>query len=140
MNSIKMIQGTDDQEAEGAQEEGTGGQAAWLVNLGKKVKAYYDMMPGELKDLKRQESSLKNPLFRFLDRECSVLVKLLNTIKTDFAQVLEVCEGERKSTNHLKSVATALHADVIPGHWKKYIVPVTMNASDWIQDFIKRVD
>ena len=54
--------------------------------------------------------------------------------------MFEVCTGERKSTNHIKQVAENLHADVVPAHWKKYIVLATMTASEWLHDFKERVD
>lgn len=84
---------------------------------------------------------MKNPLFRFLERESSVLSNLLDTVRRDFGLVLEVCRGERKSTNAIKAISTAMHADVIPPNWKKnYIVPDTFTAAEWLNDFKKRVD
>jgi dynein heavy chain 1, cytosolic len=55
--------------------------------------------------LQRLGTLVKNPLFRFLERECSVLSQLLETVRNDFAVILEVCDGERKSTNHTKRLA-----------------------------------
>lgn len=84
---------------------------------------------------------VKNPLFRFLERECSVLSNLLNTVRKDFGLVLEVCRAERKSTNAIKAISTAIHADVIPPNWKKnYVVLDTFTAAEWLNDFKKRVD
>ncbi len=57
------------------------------------------MLPRELQTLKRVGALVKNPLFRFLERECSVLSSLLKRLHGDFELVLEVCNGERKSTN-----------------------------------------
>jgi dynein heavy chain 1 len=97
-------------------------------------------MPQDLPELKRSSNSLKNPLFRFLDRENSVLCKLLQTVKKDFLLCYEVCTAERKSTNYIKSILENLHADVVPPHWKKYIVPPTTTASNWLLDFKSRVE
>lgn len=83
---------------------------------------------------------MKDPLFRFLERECSVLSDLLQTVRQDLQLVLEVCQGERKSTNHLKAVAQSLHADAVPVHWKKYTVPASMTAAEWLSDFARRVE
>jgi len=83
---------------------------------------------------------VQNPIFRFLERECRVLSALLQTVRQDLSLVLEVCAGERKSTNHLKAVAQCLHADAVPPHWKKYIVPDSMTAAEWLSDFARRVD
>lgn len=78
---------------------------------------------------------VKNPLFRFLEREVSVLSSLLQTVRKDFTLILEVCSGERKSTNQLKTLAKNIHADIVPTHWKKYIVPDAIIASEWLNDF-----
>lgn len=99
------------------------------------------MLPSTLKTLKRIGSLVKNPLFRFLERECDVLSNLLNTVRKDFGLVSEVCRAERKSTNAIKAISTAIHADVIPPNWKKnYVVPDTFTAAEWLNDFKKRVD
>ena len=52
---------------------------------------------------------MKNPLFRFLERECSVLSSLLKTVRRDLYHVYEVCSGERKSTNYIKNIAQTLN-------------------------------
>lgn len=84
---------------------------------------------------------MKNPLFRFLERECLVLSNLLSTVRRDFGLVLEVCRGERKSTNAIKTISSAIHTDIVPFDWKKsYIVPATYTAAEWLNDFKKRVD
>lgn len=83
---------------------------------------------------------MKDPLFRFLDRECQVLSVLLQTVRKDFQLVSEVCAAERKSTNYIKQVAENLHADVVPKHWKKYVVAEPTTASAWLHDFKNRVE
>jgi dynein heavy chain 1 len=139
--SLKLIQGTDDEEIGGSSTGAeSGGAAQWLLNLRKKVTLYYSMLPLELRTLQRAGSSVKNPLFRFLERECSVLSGLLQTIRRDFTTILEVCNGERKSTNNIKALAESLHADVVPKEWKKYTVPDTWPASEWLTDFQTRVE
>lgn len=127
---------------EGAGQEGrdSGGKAQWLVTLQKKVEMFDERLPTNFEALKRESALVKNPLFRFLEREISVLVSLLKTVRKDFKLVLDVCTGESKSTNAAKIVMESLHADIVPNHWKKYIVPPSMTASDWLMDFKKRVD
>jgi len=142
INNVKLIQGTGEDDVQGAGQSGEDaqGKAGWLVNLSKRVTRYYDQLPVELKTLQRAANLVKNPLFRFLERECSVLSSLLQTVRKDFQLVLEVCSGERKSTNQLKALAKNIHADVVPLSWKKYIVPESMPASEWISDFSARVE
>ena len=57
--------------------DGADAGAKWMVTLKEKVLKYYDILPLQLDTLKRVGSMVKNPLFRFLERECSVLSALL---------------------------------------------------------------
>lgn len=50
-----------------------------------------------------------------------------------------MCNGDRKSTNILKSLAEDLHSDVIPKKWRKYNV-ANISATEWLTDFNKRID
>ena len=121
-------------------DDGGQGKAQWLVNLQKKVTQFTEIMPNDLPQLKRNSNSLKDPLFRFLDRENTVLSKLLQTVKKDFQLCYDVCTAERKSTNYIRQVMENLHADVVPAHWKKYIVPPSTTATNWLYDFKSRVE
>jgi dynein heavy chain 1 len=98
-----------------------------------------NLCPGQLDRLKRTEKLIKNPLFRFLDREVTVASNLLDTVRRDLSMLIEMCQGERKSTQQLKSLAEELHADVIPNKWRKYVVP-NISATIWLNDFVKRVE
>lgn len=90
--------------------------------------------------MKRVGSLVKNPLFRFLEREVGVISALLKTVHRDLKMVHEVCTGERKSTSQLKQLAKDLHSEQVPNHWKKYTVLPSVTASEWIRDFTKRVE
>jgi len=70
LNNVKLIQGTGDDDLQGAGQSGENenGKAQWLVVLQKRVARYYDQLPVELKTLQRVGSLVKNPLFRFLER------------------------------------------------------------------------
>lgn len=140
--NTKLIQGTEDEELGGDTQENQGGNAAWLVSVQKKIDSFCDILPQKLNTLNRGTGGalVKNPLFRFLERECGVLSALLQTVWKDFNMILEVCRGEKKSTNYVKLLAQNIHAEVIPNHWKKYVVPLSMTASEWLFDFKKRVE
>ena len=63
------------------------------MSLQKRIDVYLENLPAELKKMKREGSLVKNPLFRFLERECSVLSSLLDTVRSDLYMVREVCTG-----------------------------------------------
>lgn len=132
-----MVQGTGDDEAAA---DGEDDKAAWLVSLKKRIDLFLDILPDELQPMKRVGSLVKNPLFRFLEREVSVLSRLLKTVHGDLADIRQVCIGEKKSTAQIKHLAKKLHADVVPDSWKKYVVLQSMTAAEWVRDFAKRVE
>jgi dynein heavy chain 1 len=61
--------------------------------------------PLQLDLLQRTTQSITNPLFRFLEREITVASQLLDTVRGDLILLRELCTGERKTTNNLKSLA-----------------------------------
>lgn len=138
--NTNLLQGTDDELQVGEAGDDPAGGAKWLSSLKQKAQQYFDLLPEALETLRRAGAMVKNPLFRFLERECSVLSALLQTVRTDLALVLDVCSGTRKSTNYIKSMAASLHADGVPAHWKKYVVPASMTAPEWLNDFRARVE
>lgn len=73
-----------------------------------------ERLPGQLNLLKRDEKSIQNPLFRFLEREVNVTSSLLDSVREDLLAVLELCKGERKQTNVLKQLSEDLPGEVIP--------------------------
>lgn len=64
---------------------------------------------------------------------------LLDTVRKDLLMLIEMCQGERKSTQFLKQLAEELHADLIPNKWRKYVMP-NISATIWIKDFVTRVE
>ena len=66
------------------------------------------IIPSTLETLRRTADNIKDPLFRFFEREVTSGSKLLKTIQTDLANVVEVCEAKRKQTNYLRSLISDL--------------------------------
>lgn len=137
--NTNVIQGTGDDLDQG-DDEGENAGAKWMITLKQKVARYYDVLPLQLDTLKRVGHMVKNPLFRFLEREVSVLSSLLQKVRSDLKLVMDVCTGEKKSSNYTRSITEPLCAEKVPEHWKKYIVPAQMTATEWITDFQRRVD
>ena len=52
--------------------------------------------------------NIKDPLFRFFEREITSGSKLLTTVRTDLSNVVEVCEMKRKQTNYLRNLISDL--------------------------------
>lgn len=98
-----------------------------------------EILPGQLQLLDRTAQSIKNPLFRFLEREVVVASQLLDLVRSDILALLELCQAKRKSTQQLKQLAEELHADIIPKKWRKYTV-ANISCTAWVTDFVKRVD
>lgn len=103
------------------------------------TEAMLEALPGQLPLLDRSQGDIRNPLFRFLEREVTVASQLLDTVRADLVMLIEMSKGDRKSTNVLKKLAESLHADVIPNKWRVYTV-ANISASAWVSDFVKRVE
>ena len=58
--------------------------------------------------MNRTAESIKNPLFRFFDRENQIGRNLLKKIRQDLNDIKLVCEGELKQTNHLRMLLNCL--------------------------------
>jgi dynein heavy chain 1 len=50
----------------------------------------------------------EDPLHRFFAREAAVGKKLLGQIRKDLTDVIKVCEGSLKQTNHLRNLLSYL--------------------------------
>lgn len=137
VTNLVLVQDTGDEETVAT---GDDDKAAWLVSLQRTLDGHFENLPKNLEPMKRLGSLVKNPLFRFLEREVGVISALLETVHTDLKMVYEVCTGERKSTNKLKQLAKDLHSELVPNHWKKYTTLPSITASEWIRDFTKRVE
>lgn len=71
--------------------------------------------------LKRTADNIKDPLFRFFEREVNLGAKLLQDIRQDLQDVMLICQGDKKPTNHHRSMMADLsrgrknfHKDNIP--------------------------
>ena len=58
--------------------------------------------------LQKQSAEHQDPLYRLFFREGSIGSKLLSQVRKDLADVVKVCEGALKQTNHLRTLMSAL--------------------------------
>jgi dynein heavy chain 1, cytosolic len=56
---------------------------SWLTLLQKRVEKYIEALPQQLDLLTRTTEAIKNPLFRFLEREITVASALLDQVRED---------------------------------------------------------
>jgi len=114
-------------------------QVQWLRVLGERATKYLSILPLNLEKLQRTEKSITDPLFRFLEREVTVTMSLLEKIRGNLFDLKNMCEGTSTSTNLTKNLALEIHNDQIPTIWKKYNT-LKMSVNDWMLDFKKRLD
>jgi dynein heavy chain 1, cytosolic len=88
-------------------------------------------------------------------REARVGTKLLSQVQKDLKDLIQVCRGEIKQTNHLRSLMSQLakgkffsiefttypysSIGTIPTNWKRYKVPKAMAVAGWIPNFSQRL-
>jgi len=78
-------------------------------------------------------------MYRLFFREGSVGHKLLIQVRKDLADVVQVCKGSLKQTNHLRTLMSSLTKGAIPTHWRRYKVPKAMAVSEWIPNLARRL-
>ena len=112
---------------------------SWMNVLSELGERWLKILPEGLKKMKRTKENVKDPLFRFFEREVNVGFNLLKDIRTDLGDLLAVCRGEQKQNNHIRALSTALNKGQIPLTWKRYTVPESVTAMEWMNDFVARV-
>ena len=58
--------------------------------------------------MKRTMENIKDPLFRFFEREVNAGVRLLADVRRDMQEVMMICIGEKKPTNHHRTLMSEL--------------------------------
>ena len=69
-------------------------QVAWLRVLGERCAKYLDILPHKIDLPPRTSSSITDPLFRFLERECTVASSLLDKVRSNLFDLKSMCEGK----------------------------------------------
>jgi len=112
---------------------------AWMKHLSGSVKDWLAIIPKEeLATLKRTVENIKDPLYRFFERECTIGRNLLKTVLTDLNDISQVCDLKKKQTNYIRGLLSDLQKGIVPKSWLRYNVPgVTINP--WIIDFSERI-
>lgn len=112
---------------------------SWMNVLSELGGRWLKILPEKLIKLKRTKDNVKDPLFRFFEREINVGLSLLKDIRTDLDELLAVCRGEHKQSNHIRALASALNKGQVPASWRRYTVPKSVTVMEWMNDFVERV-
>ncbi|THD25348.1 Dynein heavy chain 1 cytosolic [Fasciola hepatica] len=112
---------------------------AWMKQLLSTASSWLSLLPKKLKRLTRTVDNLRDPLYRFFEREVNSGANLLNTVRQDLETVIAICSGERKPTNRHRLLMSDLVKGIIPNDWRRYTVPKVITVIQWINDFAMRI-
>ncbi|KAI8459260.1 dynein heavy chain, N-terminal region 1-domain-containing protein [Phakopsora pachyrhizi] len=114
------------------------GQPAWMRTLAATASEFLKNLSTNLLSLDPAQNDIKDPLFRFFNREVQLGQKLLRIIKSDLQDLIGVCNGNIKQTNHLRALINEFNKGSIPAHWKIYKVNPSMSLAQWLSNFVNR--
>ncbi|XP_044127627.1 cytoplasmic dynein 1 heavy chain 1 isoform X1 [Bufo gargarizans] len=115
------------------------GRPAWMRTLHTTACNWLSVIPQALNHLKRTVDNIKDPLFRFFEREVKMGAKLLQDVRQDLTDVVQVCEGKKKQTNYLRTLINELVKGILPRSWSRFTVPAGMTVIQWVADFSDRI-
>ncbi|TFY72237.1 hypothetical protein EVG20_g758 [Dentipellis fragilis] len=140
LRKMRMLADDDDDVAPAAGPSKTQAsqQPAWMRALHERCREWLGQLPSTFNTLQKQSGD-QDPLYRLFFREGSIGQGLLRQVRKDLADVVKVCEGELKQTNHLRTLMSSLTKATIPTHWRKYKVKKIMSVSEWIPDLARRL-
>ena len=79
-----------------------------MRNLHTTALEWLQIIPDKLDVLRRTADNIKDPLFRFFEREVNTGSRLLKDIRSNLSDVVDVCEAKKKQTNYLRSLISDL--------------------------------
>lgn len=94
---MQMLEDDDDDEAvysadrEKDAQQGDG-RPAWMRSLLESARTWTNLLPDSLVTLKRTVENIKDPLYRFFEREVNSGAKLLHDVRQDLRDVVLICQ------------------------------------------------
>ncbi|KAF9455575.1 dynein heavy chain and region D6 of dynein motor-domain-containing protein [Collybia nuda] len=142
LGQLRKMRMLSDEEEEvtptAASKSQTSQQPAWMRTLLERCREWLNQLPGKFSTLAKQSGD-GDPLYRLFSREGAIGRRLLENVRKDLADVVKVCQGELKQTNHLRTLMSCLTKGTIPDHWRRYKVYKAMAVSGWIADLARRL-
>ncbi|WVN87983.1 uncharacterized protein L203_103180 [Cryptococcus depauperatus CBS 7841] len=139
MIKLRKMKTTEDEEDDNSPIVGiVTGRPAWMTALKGHAEEWLSTLP---KTLSSQHgiSSAPSPLVRFFARETSIGLRLLERIRHDLSDLIEVCIGNLKQTNELRSLMSDLNKGTVPPHWRKFKMPRGMAVNQYIGNLAARL-
>ncbi|XP_052742503.1 dynein heavy chain, cytoplasmic isoform X1 [Bicyclus anynana] len=115
------------------------GRPAWMKTLHQTSTSWLQLLPQELPTLRRTVENIKDPLYRFFEREVAAGASLLQQVLHDLRNVTAICQGSMKQTNETRSMVGALVRGMLPAGWRRYAVARGCTVQQWVDDFARRV-
>ncbi|CAF4132742.1 unnamed protein product, partial [Rotaria sp. Silwood2] len=118
--NILNDQTTIDTSIQGKTRSETGdSRPAWMKQLHNSCVTWLKLLPTKVTTMRRTAENIKDPLFRFFEREVNTGSKLLSVVQSDLRDIIAVCETKKKQTNYHRQ----LISDLIKGKTKININP-----------------
>ncbi|XP_065208173.1 dynein heavy chain, cytoplasmic isoform X2 [Planococcus citri] len=115
------------------------GRPSWMKTLHNSASTWLQLLPESLQTLKRTAENIKDPLYRYFEREVNSGSKLLKDVIHDLDDVVLICQGDKKQTNYHRAMLSDLVKGIIPSSWRRYTVPRGCTVIQWITDFSERI-
>lgn len=115
------------------------GRPAWMITLHQSAASWLKLLPESVVTLRRTVENIKDPLYRYFEREVNSGAKLLSVVRNDLNDVILICQAEKKQTNYHRQMVSQLVKGIIPDLWKAYTVPLGATVIQWVTDFAQRV-
>lgn len=68
------------------------GRPSWMVTLHQSASIWLSHLPESVPNLRRTLDNIKDPLYRYFEREVNSGAKLLRVVKSDLNDVLLICK------------------------------------------------
>lgn len=141
-DDIVVVAGDDASEsaAAAAAAKDTDGRPAWMRTLLNSASTWLRLIPTSLATMRRTSDNIKEPLYRYFEREVNNAAKLLALVRHDLEDVIAICRAEKKQTNYHREITECLAKGMVPAQWKRaYRTPDAFTVIQWVTDFADRI-
>jgi len=142
INLLKMQQLDEEEElaySTEVQGEKVEGRPAWMRAMEANTSGWLALLPPSITPLRRTVENIKDPLYRFFEREVNFGLKLLSAVRLDLEDCQSIVQSGKKQTNHHRALIQQLNKGIIPQSWLRYKVPSSCSVAAWVTDFGQRV-